>query len=81
MAKLMKHGVKNLMKWEEIPISVWPSKSQLHLNATPNIQPQKSRIGWAAISLIHFNSTGGENTMKERIEQQMKPKQLKNSIW
>ena len=39
VAKLMKHGIKNLIKWEEIPIPVGPPKSQLHLNATPYIQP------------------------------------------
>ena len=37
VAKLMKHGIKNLIEWEEIPISVGPPKSQLHMNATPYI--------------------------------------------
>lgn len=50
VTKLMKHGIKNLIKGEEIPVSIWPSKPQFHLNTSSYIQSQKRWIVWAAIS-------------------------------
>lgn len=53
MAKLMKHCIQNLVKWVEIPIPIWPSQPQLHMNTSSNIQPQERRIFWATITLIN----------------------------
>lgn len=53
VAKLMKHGIKNLVKGKEIPVSIWPSKPQLYLNASSYIKSQKRRIFGATIHTIY----------------------------
>lgn len=53
MAKLMKHCIKNLIKGEEIPISVRPPQPQLHMQPASHIQPQQRRVARTAILLIY----------------------------
>lgn len=55
MAELMKHCIKNLIKRDEIPIPVCPSKPQLYVHATSYIQPQKSWIFRTAKSCCLFS--------------------------
>ena len=76
MAKLMKHGIKNLIKREEIPIPVWPSKPQLHMHPTSHIQPQKSWIFWTA-NLFIYNYHSIWNTKQYKLRPRCRRKKPK----